>query len=260
MDINKLEKKYATSADGMSICYVEHFHSVKTQKLAIFFHGFSSSKNNKTNQQLCPLFYGHGYSLVFFDFRGCGDSSGKIYDTSITNGLKDFIAVNDKLKESGIITNKSHIAFTASSFGAPVCLAASKILRPKLIFLKAPMLNIYRAQKISKGAKKLKQWEKDGCINIPNRHGGNDLSFEYVADSCKYNFFSLEYYFPNAKIHIVHGSSDKISPYEISLNYAKKFSANTELTTIEEGDHHLSKEKDFQRMVRSCGEFIGKNQ
>lgn len=60
-------------------------------------HGLFSSKNSDKFLQIADRFTRNGFSVVRFDFGGCGESSGALADTTVSGRLQDLAAVMDHI-------------------------------------------------------------------------------------------------------------------------------------------------------------------
>jgi pimeloyl-ACP methyl ester carboxylesterase len=57
-------------------------------------HGLFSSKHSDKFLQIASSYTAAGFNVVRFDFGGCGESTGDIADTTVTNRLQDLDAVH----------------------------------------------------------------------------------------------------------------------------------------------------------------------
>jgi len=207
----------------------------------LFLHGFASDKNEINNiyQYMAEKLALKGVASLRIDFRGWGESSGKMEDSTIDKMIDDVVSSVEYLKKqpSFDIENISIIGF---SLGAAVSILATEYIRCKSLILISPALHLINDFKIFIGEKnlsKLIEAESPFEINLPWK----------TIKMKKYFYLSLEKHDPikfiksfSGYLHCVAGKKD------FSLANAKQIYkvANTKnklLTDISNADHVFSR-------------------
>ncbi len=84
-------------------------------------HGLFSSKESEKFQDLAGVFSKNNYAVLRFDFRGCGESEGRIEDTTISGRIDDLKAALTFVKKE-ISLSGLPIGLLGSSMGGYISL------------------------------------------------------------------------------------------------------------------------------------------
>ena len=231
----------ATTEDGVEIVGLVRGDALASEQVVILLHGFSSGKNNATNQALLAQLELMGLPSLRFDFRGCYESSGDVGLSTITTGLLDLRSVLD---ESDISPDQVGV-LVGSSFGAAVALAAAGEIRPQGIALRSPMVDIAAVQRERRGDRVMEQWRKKGFIEEPKYR----LSYEYVADAEQYDLQSAVGELGRVPITVVHGDRDDIVPHHFSQEFVAASPTTRTLVTIPGAGHRYDGPGEFDQMI-----------
>lgn len=242
--------KYSTD-DNVSIAGTYYPSQGAAQRLAVLFHGFSSGQANSTNKALLPPLHDLHFGILCFDFRGCGLSEGELGKTTISSGIKDLKAALDGLIKLDSTAMSDGALFIGSSFGGAVAMAAAFLYNPGFIALKSPMLNIAGAQKMRRGYTGMAEWEKNGFVNIESKAGITKLTYDYISDSQKYDFYNTKFNNLSIPVSIVHGTDDEIAPIIFSEEFVEKNSKYRKLIRIEGANHHYREGNQFELMIEA---------
>lgn len=122
----ELEVRYSTD-DNISICGILTLPlNVKKPPVVILAHGFCGNKNeNGFFVQAATNFYKHGYAVLRFDFRGCGDSEGEFEKVRLRDKQRDLLATVQFIKSKSDELDCDNIAFVGFSLGATLGLLAN---------------------------------------------------------------------------------------------------------------------------------------
>lgn len=177
-------------------------------------HGLFSSKNSEKYVNVARRFCGEGYAVLRFDFRGCGESGGRLEDTSLTGRTEDLESALNFVQEQGY----GSIGVMGSSLGGTVSiLVAVKDRRIEaLVTWAAPChLNELFREGVIGGLEKLRR----------------DVGNYDVVKAVK------EVHCP---ILIVHGSLDEQVPLSHSEVLYKNANEPKDIQIIEDADHRLT--------------------
>ena len=239
------QKVFSKTYDGKSICSLLTLANIPSQKLALILHGFNSHKNNSTIKALTANLINTGYNVISLDFRGCGESSGNISETSAKSGIIDTQSVLAQIlnEHNGLMDHG--LTLIGFSFGATIAMAASNILKPQLIIAQAPVLDIVRTQNRRRTKRELTSWETDGYIKLNNEIGEVVLNYSYISDTKQYNFFNSTFFPEKTKLSIIHGTNDKMVPIEITDDFVRENPEKVQsYMRVENGNHNLSVDGD----------------
>jgi dipeptidyl aminopeptidase/acylaminoacyl peptidase len=178
-------------------------------------HGLYSSKDSEKYVGIAHRFCREGLAVLRFDFRGSGESGGRLKETSLTGRIEDLEDASDFVREQGY----ESVGVMGSSLGGTVAiLTAVKNKRVKALVTWATPCHLdelFRGEK-TEGLEKL-------------RH---DVSKYDVVKAVE------ELYCP---VLIVHGSRDE----QVPLSHAEVLYENANepknFQIIEGGDHRLTK-------------------
>jgi len=84
----KMEKVSFTS-EGQKIAGILHLPDEKNPPCVIASHGLLSSKNSEKYIALGEQISGEGMALLRFDFRGIGESEGRLEDDTVSRRVVD---------------------------------------------------------------------------------------------------------------------------------------------------------------------------
>src|SRR3989475_12307872 len=94
------EDKHTVTLPGARLALVFHVpEGRRGVPCAVACHGLSASKDSDKYLLLGAELPPAGFALARFDFRGCGESTGREEDTTIATRIEDVEAVMDVLAE-----------------------------------------------------------------------------------------------------------------------------------------------------------------
>ncbi|OPY73124.1 MAG: esterase [Syntrophorhabdus sp. PtaU1.Bin002] len=190
----------------------------KKYPCVILSHGLVSSKESSKYTAVSEKFAENGIATCRFDYHGCGQSSGRIEETTLTIRLDNLDAVTEYVLSHSSI-DPERIGIMGSSFGGVTCvLKAAKDSRIKCI---SPWATPYRLEK-----------EGDGTIS--------DIHFQDIifTDFARYDILSEARKVSNSLV--IHGELDEVVPCEEGKEIYRNMKEPKECVIIQGGDHVLS--------------------
>lgn len=112
-------------------------HHASPRRHIICCHGLHSSKNSRKYLQLAARAQESGITVTRFDFRGCGESDGRMEDSTLSQRMEDLQEVIGYLRER---FDQPHLALVGSSFGGmtAIMVAASRQDLQALVVMSTP--------------------------------------------------------------------------------------------------------------------------
>jgi len=180
-------------------------------------HGLSASKDSDKYLLLAEALPGAGLALARFDFRGCGESSGREEDTTIATRLEDVEAVLAHL--DGHPRLDGRIGLLGSSLGGFVALfVAARRRNTPIVTWNAPS--------------SLTELANDDLRD--NRGLGVPFALEYMSGR-----YALA---PKGVPHhlVVHGEADDVVGLDHGMQLLDQAAEPCDLLVIAGGDHRLT--------------------
>ena len=217
-------------------------------KVAIFCHGYRSTKETSKAEPLSKELMKEGISLFVFDFSGCGESDGKFEDSTITQYIDDVKSAINQFPDS-------EIAVIGSSLGGIITLQeAANDERVKVLVELAPVSTWPPSSNDEFG--RVEEWKEKGfAMTDSKRLGKMRINYEFYEDGLQYADYSV-YERIKAKTLILHGTADE----SVNINQSKeleKHLENGKLIILDGENHGFT--KDFNRMVEEISKFVIEN-
>ena len=93
-DVGVIAERHAVDVPGGRLCLVLHVpDATRSVPCVVACHGLGASKDSEKYVLLGAEAPAAGFALARFDFRGCGESSGREEDTTIATRIEDVEAV-----------------------------------------------------------------------------------------------------------------------------------------------------------------------
>jgi dienelactone hydrolase len=89
------EERIEITCDGVKISGLLHLSGQERSPCVVISHGLFSDKNTVKFQEMAGEFPREGFAALRFDFMGCGESGGRIEDTTISGRLATLNAMFD---------------------------------------------------------------------------------------------------------------------------------------------------------------------
>lgn len=226
----------------------------------VFLHGFMSDMNGHKaiyTENYCKE---KGYNFIRFDNFGCGESSGKFTDQTISNWLDGLNLVLSKLTDGPVL-------LVGSSLGSWISILGAKLHPEKII----GVVTLAAALDFTKELiwDKLPQEAKDTLTTggIYHVSGSNKdcthpypISHKLITDAKKHLLLQLD---SPKKINIsrpvclIHGMLDYDVPYAITMRTAERLKSDrVTIKLIKDADHKLSRTQDLRVLRNSIDEML----
>ena len=217
--------------------------------IAIFCHGYRSTKENIKVKPIAENLVRAGAGLFAFDFSGMGESEGKFEDTTISQYIDDLKCAIDRISLTTV-----KISVIGSSLGGLIALQeAAKDKRIKSLALISPVSHFPWGNK--EEFSDIGKWKDKGyAFTNSRRFGKLRINYSFYEDGLKYGDIS-KYKQIRIPVLIIHGTKDKAVPIKDSIAITKLI-YNSKLIKIDGADHMYTKPKDFENMVNSAYKFI----
>jgi len=237
---------------GEQLMGVFHLPQKEKPPLVILIHGFGGSKSKRNLVGLARALQKEEIAVFRFDFAGCGDSEGKLENTTIKREIDDLDAAMKAIFKEADLDN-SKIVFVAESLG-PVVATLYKnqfdIALKTMVFW-APGFCQKKLLRIWQTEKELKEWKKRGYAI----HKDKKMGLEYLKENEDKDYtFALSKI--NLPILILHSRKDETVPIEFSEKLAKKYK-NVELVKLN-SNHKFEDYHEQQKLIDKTVKWIKK--
>lgn len=226
---NQQTKEYnLETRDGAVINGLRFFPKGKSKGVVLYLKG--NSKSIKGWGKFAVDFTRHGYDVLMVDYRGFGKSTGRRSQKAIKRDLQQ---IYNKLKE---MTAEENIILYGRSLGSGFAAKLASMNHPRLLVLDAPYYS-------------LKKVTARYAPFMPL-----SLLLKYPLPTYKW----LKYV--QCPIHIIHGTNDKLIPYNTSVKLSKVNPGLTKLHTVIGGGHkNLNNFESYHLMLDDILNSIPKN-
>lgn len=222
-------KRVSFSSQGQAIAGVLHLPNTENPPCVIASHGLFSSKDSEKYTALGDRFTRRGTALLRFDFRGCGESGGKISENTVSDRIEDLTMA--------IIFIRSH-----SRIGPEIGLMGSS-LGGYVSLIKAAGEEDIRA---------VVTWATPFTLDgLEEKRGEGEMAFlgeEFFNDIKVHDLASALGKVINCLV--IHGDRDELVPVEHARMIYERLNEPKKMEIIEGGDHRLTnpnhREKAFE--------------
>ena len=206
-----------------------------TTPVVIFAHGFCSTRGGEKSLALAEECARRGWSFAAVDFRGHGESDGRIFDLTGPQVLADLSTVvrYARVRASG------PVFIVGSSMGgwAGAWLAVREPQQVQACAFIAPAFRFPELGELTDEDRAA--WERDGRWRLRNRWIDVDVGWRLVAEAANFKLDELTAGFQKPLL-IFHGMQDDSVPVAGSLEFAAAAASKVvELLIIKDGDHRL---------------------
>jgi pimeloyl-ACP methyl ester carboxylesterase len=227
--------------------------------LVISCHGFSSSKNSRTNTLLAPSLKEAGIACLRFDFTGHGDSEGDIGEITISRGVEDLKSVMSSVLTMTSI-DPDRIGLFGSSFGGNVALwYVSLYGKARAIALKAPASDFASVLEKQAGPDGIWEWQRQeplqaGGLADPTGEGFRS-DYALYEDSKRFDTYELVKEI-GCSVFITHGDHDEVVPMYQSILLARAIGGRARLEAIAGAGHTFENEGELERVISRSVQFL----
>jgi len=224
-------------SEGQRISGILHVPDVWSRACVIASHGLLSSKNSEKYIALGERFSREGFAMLRFDFRGVGESEGRLEDDTVSRRIVDLGAAIDFVKSRPGLGNR--IALVGSSLGGYVSLikaSMDKEIRAVVVWATPFHLDDLKSNKGTEG---------------------HPLPAEpFFKDLPKHRLLPLLPKVSNCMV--VHGEKDELVPVDQAWEIFHSLGGPKEIHIIEGADHRLTNPKHRQRAMDLTTEWFKK--
>ena len=211
---------------------VFHSPAQQTRVCVITCHGLLSSKDSEKYIEIAHRFCGEGLAVFRFDFRGCGESGGKLGETTLTGRIEDLGSALDFVQSQGY----DRIGVMGSSLGG--CVA---------------ILRVAKDRRVSS----LVTWATP-CFLDKLFEGPPEGFQELRRDIAKYDVLKALKRV-SCPVLIVHGSSDELVPIAHANAMYEGANQPKDILMIEGADHRFTDPIHRKKAVESTLDWFKKH-
>ncbi len=241
-----------TNSHGVKLSGILAVPKTKNPPIVILCHGFTTGKNSKKYIALKKILEDRKIASLRFDFFGHGESGGNFADITITEAVDDVLNAVKFVRKKGF----TRIGLSGASFGGIACFIAASKLKGLFGLAAISPVSDWPAQDSAAFTKaEMRDWKKKGFMTYKNSFGKEmRLNYSIYEDSKKHIVYKVAKKI-SAPTLIVHGSADEEVPVSQSRKTAKLI-PDCVLKEIKGSNHHYSKKRDFNRMMRLVSTFL----
>ncbi|MSR46506.1 MAG: alpha/beta fold hydrolase [Planctomycetes bacterium] len=214
------------------------------QPLALYLHGLGSHRNGEKAGYLARELTARGFGFARFDFRGHGDSTGRLEELTLSRLLADVAAVVEHLASGRAGRPPRSLLLIGSSLGG-LAAAWRSVLAPELPLpiagqvLIAPAFRMVERYLAKIGAAGCDRWEHEGAFRFRGPWFEFALSWAAVVDARGYPHEQL---LRKTRVPtlLLHGDADDTTPLAESEAFAAGCSNAPRLIVLAGGDHRLT--------------------
>jgi alpha-beta hydrolase superfamily lysophospholipase len=212
-------EKVFFESEGQRIAGVLHLPEETNPSCVVASHGLLSSKDSEKYIALGKRLSREGIALLRFDFRGIGESDGRLEDDTVSRRIMDLGSAINFLRSQKDLGNR--IGLLGSSLGGYVSLLkASRDQKIRAVVIWATPFHLDDL-KSNKGAE------------------GHSLPDEvFFKDLPKHRLLPLLSEVSNCMV--IHGEKDELVPVDQAWEIFHSLSAPKEIHIIEGSDHRLT--------------------
>jgi len=230
-------EKVTFQSEGQRVSGILHLPEVWSRGCVIASHGLLSSKDSEKYIAFGERISKEGIAMLRFDFRGIGESEGRIEDDTVSRRISDLGSAIDVVKSRPDLGNR--VGLLGSSLGGYLSLIKASMEREvRVVVIWATPFHLDDL-----GSKKQ---EKD--YPLPGEAFFEDLS--------KHRLLPL---LPKVSdCLVIHGEKDELVPVDQAWEIFHNLGAPKEIHIIEGADHRLTDPKHRQRAMELSVEWFKK--
>lgn len=230
-------EKVSFLSEGQRISGVLHLPEKENRPCVIGSHGLLSSKDSEKYVALGERLAKEGLAMLRFDFRGCGDSEGKMEESTVSGRMADLSSAIEFVKSYLGLENQ--IGLLGSSLGGYVSLiGASTEEKIRAVVIWSTLLHL------------------DGLASKKGRQDMPELGEVFFKDLLKHRLLPLLPNVPNCLV--IHGEEDDLVPVDQAWEIFHNLGSPKEIHVIEGADHRLTQSAHRQRAIDLTVEWFKK--
>jgi abhydrolase domain-containing protein 10 len=231
--------------------------SAQASEAVVYVHGFGSVRGGQKATALERECAGRGWTYFAADFRGHGESSGKLLDLRGGALQADLDLVADFLSGRGV----RRLFLVGSSMGGWAS-AWFALRRRELVgacVLLAPALSFPHARWQALSDEERERWRRTGRVRVRNLHLDVEVGYGLIEEMNDFSPARLEAEFDTPAL-LVHGLRDEDVPYGGSVTFLERAACKRlELLLIKDANHRLEGyEAELARAA--CGFFANRGE
>jgi dipeptidyl aminopeptidase/acylaminoacyl peptidase len=224
-------------SEGEKISCILHLPDVWSRTCVIASHGLLSSKNSEKYIALGERLSREGIAMLRFDFRGVGESEGRIEDDTVSRRIVDLGSAIDFVKSHPGLGNR--IGLVGSSLGGYISLIKASMDKE----IRAVVVWATPFHMDDLGTKK-----QEEEYPLPGE--------AFFKDLPKHRLLPLLPKVSNCMV--IHGEEDELVPVDQAWEIFHTLGAPKEIHIIEGADHRLTEPKHRQRAMELTVEWFKK--
>ena len=221
-------EKVSFLSEGQRIIGILHPPANEYPSCVITSHGLLSSKDTEKYTALGERLAREGLAMLRFDFRGCGESEGRMEESTVSGRIADLGSAIEFVKSR--LGLETRIGLLGSSLGGYISLmkaSTEKKIRAVVIWATPFHLENIKSKK--------------GEENIPS------LGEVFFNDLPRHRLFPLLPQISNCLV--IHGEEDELVPVDQAWEIFHSLGSPKEIHTIEGADHRLTQPAHRKRAI-----------
>jgi alpha/beta superfamily hydrolase len=220
-------------------------HGAVAPQMVVSCHGMFSNKDGAKHTALAQALALAGVSLLRFDFNGCGESAGTLFNLSYSRRMQDLDAALAFLGTQGV----QQFALFGSSMGGAVALLSAA--RDERIVAIATLAAVGNPTALVEGfPDAVDAWEKQGYYDSPEGRIGR----EFLDDSRAHDVAAAAAVL-RASILVVHGDRDDVVPCTDAHDIATA-ARRASLDLVLGADHTFSQPSHLRPAIERIATFL----
>lgn len=228
-----------------------HDHPTQANYSILWLSGYCSVMNSTKANAIAEWAHDHSIEMIRFDYSGLGESSGEFATANLSQWLEEALVIYQQIQHRPTI-------IIGSSMGAWLALRLTETLQnsqqllPKALLLLAPAVDFTHELLLKKLPQALlDQLEQQGTTAIPSQYEEAPLKFykQFIEDANQHRLLNSSSDI-SVPMTMIHGEQDTDIPLILTIKAAAHFK-NTQLITVNDGEHRLSREQDIQLILKT---------
>lgn len=224
---------------GLKLAAVLHVPEVgrRPWPCVVTAHGLLSSKDSDKYLLVSEEFGQAGIAVCRFDFRGCGDSEGKLTETTVAQRVADLRAVLEMMRAHPALNGR--VALLGSSLGGYVSiLVANQDFKVKAVAAWATPANL------------------DDLAERPNAVREQGLGDAFIAELKTGRYLRAPV--GTRYCLVIHGDRDELVPLEHARHLYEAMLNPRQLEIIPGGNHQFTDPTHRREAIRLSLDWIGR--
>jgi dipeptidyl aminopeptidase/acylaminoacyl peptidase len=228
-------EKVSFKSEGNKISGILHLPEGKNPPCVIASHGLLSSKDGEKYTAIGQRLSQEGIAMLRFDFRGIGESEGRLKDDTVSRRIADLDSAIPFVRSYPGMGNR--IGLLGSSLGGYISLIVASMEREiRTVVIWATPFHLDDL-----GSKKQEEEQP-----LPGK--------AFFKDLPKHRLFPLLPKVSNCMV--IHGEKDELVPVNQAWEIFHTLGAPKEIHVIEDADHRLTNPSHRQRAIELSVEWF----